>query len=257
MPSCYSRLYTHSRICLYSLLFKKSHSAADWCNDCALDGLDCFRHMITSTKWGWDSWVWPSVIRRGLFPVSPCLTHIHTQPQLLHSDSYSESISGSLTFPNRSHWHWEGVNVCLVHTLTRKRTVSALTFPPQEYAQTHTSTHQGRRSRERRRDRWLGRSPQGEHFEWGAFQIQNRWSDWCQSRRVAGGSRCRQPFGRGKVVGVWISSIKVRRRAEINTTVWYHHLTDWWFLSRSIWGGKTLGYYYRAVFSAQLSPLHT
>lgn len=130
--------------------------------------------MITSSKWGWDSWVWPSVIRRGLFPVSPCLrrthTYIHTQPRLLHSDSYSESISGSLTFPNRrSHWHWEGVNVCLVHTLTCTRTVYALRFPPGICTNAHTYTP--------------GEAEQGEASWPVAWQEPSRWTLWV--RRIS------------------------------------------------------------------------
>lgn len=153
--------------------------------------------------------------------MSPCLTLSHKA--LPHRDSYGKYISGSLTFlTRRSHWHWESVNVCLAHTLTHTFRIHTLTSPPPACAQIHTyskpigrthrqtHSHQGRWSRERRRDRWLGRGPQGENFEWGAFQMQNRWSNWCWNCRVAGGTRCRQSFGRGRVFGAWISSIKVR-----------------------------------------------
>lgn len=65
-----------------------------------------------------------------------------------------------------------------------------------------------------------------KNFEWGAFQIQNRWSNWCRNCRVAGGTRCRQSFGRGRVFGVWISNIKVSGEETKLIQLWYRHLTD-------------------------------
>lgn len=88
-----------------------------------------------------------------------------------------------------------------------------------------------------------------------SWQKPSRWTFWVRSIsnseqmikpvsncREAGGTRCRQSFGRGRVFCAWISNIKVNRHgAEINTTL-LSSSHGWWFLSRSRWGKKTRGY---------------
>lgn len=170
---------------------------------------------------------------------------------MLHNDNYSDSISGSPT--NRSsRWHWDGVNVEEVHTLTCTHTVCTLTFPPW-HKRTHVHTRGGGAGRGVVTGGLAGALKVNilseEHFKFRAddqTRVELRGS-WRQQMQTIF-------WHRESFSGAGISSMKVRRRAEINTTAWYHHLTDGGSYHGPDEARKTLGYY-RAAFSAQLSPL--